>query len=405
MTAPDVGGLFSPRRLAGVTLPNRFVMPGMQRGWCEDGTPDARLADYYRARAEGGVGLIISESVAVDHPSATRSEFFARLTPATLPAWTACVGAVKDAGGHMLLQLWHEGAIREETGLDAWSEHPTLSPSGLAYAGRANGRAATIGEIREIRDAFVRSAALAQAAGADGVEVHGAHGYLLDQFLWHETNRRDDEYGGSRLRDRARLLAEIIIGIRDACGPDFIVSVRISQWKEADFDARIAASPEEFGELLDVIAAAGADAVHASTRRFWQPEWEGSERSLAGWAASLGRLPVITVGSVGLRAAIMERPGEAGALGAGGGGLVSGCPDASVAVDDAGVIESSLRELARRFDAGDFELVAVGRSLIADPDWVRKVESGDLAGVRVYRRDDLGVGQHTGGSIALPTMP
>ncbi|GGA61167.1 hypothetical protein GCM10011490_09190 [Pseudoclavibacter endophyticus] len=298
------------------------------------------------------------------------------------------------------------GAIREESRRDAWSAHPTLSPSGLAYAGRTNGRAATIGEIREIRDAFVRSAVLARAAGADGVEVHSAHGYLLDQFLWHVTNRRDDEYGGPRLRDRARLLTEIVRGIRDACGRDFIVSVRVSQWKEADFGARIAASPQELGEFLDVIATA-ADVVHASTRRFWQPEWEGSELGLAGWATKLGRLPVITVGSVGLRAAIMERAAEEGSgAGPGGGvGFAGVGTDASVAVEEARVIEPSLRELARRFDAGDFELVAVGRSLIADPEWVRKIERGDFAGVRVYRRADLGVAQHAGGSIALPTMP
>ncbi|KAB1649620.1 hypothetical protein F8O04_05080 [Pseudoclavibacter endophyticus] len=149
--APDLGALFTPRRLAGVTLPNRFIMPGMQRGWCENGAPDARLATYYRARAEGGVGLIISESVAVDHPSATRSEFFARLTPSTLPAWKSCVGAVKDAGGHMLLQLWHEGRSARSRGATRGrrirrSVRPvSRTPAGRTAGPRRSARSARFG--------------------------------------------------------------------------------------------------------------------------------------------------------------------------------------------------------------------------------------------------------------------
>lgn len=385
MNPVDVTPLLRPLTLAGMTVPNRFVMPGMQRGWCEDGAPTSRLTEYYRRRVEGGVGLIISESVAVDHPSSTRSELFARLTPATLEAWRACVGAVKDAGGHILLQLWHEGAIRREDPDGPWARHPTLSPSGLAYTGRENGRAATIDEVERIRDAFIRSALLAKAAGADGVEVHGAHGYLLDQFLWPETNRRDDRYGGADIRDRARLLTEIVAGIRDACGPGFLISVRYSQWKEADFSAKIVQSPDELREFVVAVREAGADVLHASTRRFWRQEWDGSDLGLAGWTRRLSNLPVIAVGSVGVATAIMERPDPAG----------------STAEPR---LQEGLRELARRFNDAEFDLVAVGRSLIADPDWVRKVAAGDLAAVRGYRRSDLGVSATTDASIEVPMV-
>jgi len=367
----DTSPLFAPATLAGVTLPNRFVLPGMQRGWCRDGAPDDRLGAYYRRRVEGGVGLVISESVAVDHPSATQNELFARLIPATLDAWKACVGTVKDAGGTMILQLWHEGAIRKEGGQGPWSAHPTLSPSGLAYRERINGRAATTDELAHIRDAFIRSARLARAAGADGVEVHGAHGYLLDQFLWPVTNRRDDGYGGDDIAARVRLPAEIVAGIRDACGPDFLISFRFSQWKEADFAAKVAATPDELAIMTNAIRHAGADLLHASTRRFWEPEWPGSDLNLAGWTRKVSGLPAITVGSIGLSADVMATfMGET--------------------ID--GRVEQSLRELVDRFNRDEFDFVAVGRSLISDPDWIRKIRAGHYGEVRIFSRGDLKLG-------------
>lgn len=364
----DTAPLFTPFKLGPTTLPNRFVLPGMQRGWCANGAPDERLNHYYRRRVKGGVGLIISESVAVDHPSSTQTDFFARLIPATLDAWKSCVGAVKQADGTMLLQLWHEGAIRKVGGEGPWSEHPTLSPSGLAYAGKENGRSASGDELASIRDAFIRSARLAQAAGADGVEVHGAHGYLLDQFLWGVTNRRDDGYGGDDIADRVRFPAEIVAGIRAACGPDFLIAFRFSQWKEADFAARVVPTPDDLAVMTGVLKRAGVDVLHASTRRFWEPEWPGSDLNLAGWAKKVSGLPTITVGSVGLSTDVMSSFfGETA----------------------TGRVEEGLRELVRRFDRHEFDLVAIGRSLISDPDWVQKVRDGDYDAVRIFSKDDL----------------
>ncbi|MEZ5893767.1 MAG: hypothetical protein R3C58_11585 [Parvularculaceae bacterium] len=256
MTGIDSAPLFTPFRIGGVTLPNRFVMPGMQRNWCEGGKPLPILKDYYRRRVEGGVGLVITESLAVDHPSATNSPAFARLNPATADAWGECVRDVKSAGGHILMQLWHEGALRKEGGDGPDANAPTLSPSGLAFPGKANGRAATLEEIIGLRDAFVRSAALAKDIGADGVEIHACHGYLLDLFLWPATNLRRDEYGGP-IENRARLHAEIIKGVRDACGPDFVISIRYSQWKEANYDAKVAETSAELENHAHALARGG----------------------------------------------------------------------------------------------------------------------------------------------------
>jgi len=364
----DLEPLFSPFTLKTIELPNRFVMPGMQRMWCENGRPLPRLAEYYRNRVEGGVGLLITESCAVDHPSATQVPVYAWLNESTLDAWAVCVEAVKSAGGHMLMQLWHEGAIRKEGGDGPYAQYPTLSPSGLAHAAKPNGRAATSEDLHAIREAFVRSAQLAQQLGVDGVEVHAAHGYLLDQFLWAETNRRTDGYGGDDIVQRARFPAEIVAAIRRAVGPEFIISLRFSQWKEVNYHAKVAETPQELATLLGMLRNAGADMFHASARRFWEPTWPDSPLGIAGWTKSLTDAPVIAVGSVGLDTDVMDNFHGKEAKQTG---------------------EPGLRELLRRFNSGEFDLASVGRSLIGDAEWVRKVREGRLSDIRSFTRRDV----------------
>jgi 2,4-dienoyl-CoA reductase-like NADH-dependent reductase (Old Yellow Enzyme family) len=345
--------LFEPLAIKGLQLPNRFVLPAMQRGWCKDGIPDADLAEYYAARVAGGAGLIISEALAIDHPSATGQRVAAQIAPHTLDAWRRIVGRVKDANGNMFLQLFHEGALRPE-GLPG-----TLSPSGLAWEERRNGEAASRAELDAIRDAYVRAASNAKSIGADGVEIHAAHGFLLDQFFWHETNVRDDGLGGPKLGDRIGYPVEVIRAVREEVGPDFVIGWRFSQWKEVDFGAKLFSTPGELQFAINACEDAGVDLFHASTRRFYQPEWPDSDLGLAGWTTRVGRSPVITVGSVGIRDLLFGEPGE---------------PDG---LD----LLASLGELARRFTRGDFALVAVGRGMIADPDWVNKLRNGDVANI------------------------
>ncbi len=358
----SVSPLFTPFTLNRFTLPNRFVMPAMQRGMCKDGAPTGELAAYYRRRAEGGVSLVIGESAAIDHPSSTVQPTSAHINPRTRDAWAHCIDEVHEAGGRMLLQLWHEGALR--------TDGQALSPSGLAHPGKESGRAATQDELAEIRDGFVRSALIAQDAGADGVEVHAAHGYFLDQFLWHGTNVRDDGYGGEDIAHRARFPAEIVAAIRAACGPDFAITLRFSQWKEVDYAARVVRDRGELAVMAALLRDAGLDALHCSNRRFWEPEWDGDNRNLAGWAKSLGGLPTITVGSVGLDLDVMTVFMEAR--------------------DPGPRVAEAISELETRLEAGEFDLVAVGRAVIGDPDFVRKVEARDYSAIRTFRRDDLG---------------
>ena len=376
--------LFEPLQLNGTRLANRFVMPGMQRGWCHEGRPDSRLADYYRERAIGGVGLIITEACAVDHESATQGPYYGRLTRETIDGWRDCVTATHEGGAPMLVQLWHEGAIRRSGGDGPYAQFPTLSPSGLIQPGNANGRAATTAELADIRDAFVRSALLAQEAGADGVEVHGAHGYLLDQFLWAGTNLREDGYGGPDMVDRVRFPAEIVAAIRAATGPDFAISFRMSQWKEIDFTARVAETVDDLRIMIETLTQAGVDLFHVSTRRFFKPEWPDSDLGLAAWVKSMTDAAVCAVGSVGLSSDILQRL-EAG-------------------MDTSSELETSLGELARRFRRGDFDLIAVGRSNISDANWVAKVREGRFDEVRRFNRDDVArPGQDNSANVA-PTF-
>ncbi len=363
MSPLPVGPLFTPFTINSLTLPNRFVMPGMQRQWCDNGVPQPRLADYYRERVEGGVGLIITESCAVDHPSSTEVPFFCRINDATMKPWERCFDAVNRAGGRMFMQLWHEGAVRKDGAAGL-----ILSPSGLVHAGKPNGQAATLADLEAIRDAFVRGALVAREIGAAGVEVHACHGYLLDQFLWAETNRREDGFGGDDIRDRVRFPAEIVRAIRDAVGDRFPISFRFSQWKEVNYNARIVPTPQDLATMLNSLRTAGVDVFHASARYFWIPEWPDSDLGIAGWTKSLTDVPVIAVGSVGLDTDVMDNffGKEAKSTG-----------------------EAGLRELLRRFNNHEFDLISVGRGLIGDAHWVNKLRDGRLSEIRMFTKKDV----------------
>lgn len=358
--------LFTPLQVRGLRLPNRFVMPAMQRGWCVGGTPLPKMAAYYANRARGGAGLIISEACAIDHPASVNQPGAAHIHGPAIEGWRQCVQAVKACGGHMLIQLWHEGGIRKDGAMTGEPMPRSVSPSGLYQAGKPNGVAATATDLQEIKAAYVRAALTAQSLGADGVEIHAAHGYLLDLFLWPQTNVRTDGYGGEDIAARARFPAEVVAAVRASVGEDFVISLRMSQWKEVDFDAQIVRTPEELAILVSTLRRAGVDIFHVSTRRFDTPEWAGSDRSLAGWVRSLTDAAVITVGSVGIKKG-------------------SGDP----LQDEGSTSGEGLYALAKRFSAGEFDLVAVGRCQIGDAAWVNKVRTGRFGDIRVFSRKEV----------------
>lgn len=358
----SVEPLFTPFTSPKLTLKNRIVMAPMTRMRSPGGIPGEDVAAYYRRRAENEVALIITEGTVIDHPAANgypQVPFFH--SDAALAGWQNVVQQVHAAGGKIFPQLWHVGSVRKP---GTPTDIPGYSPSGIAKpGGRVVGHEMTKDDIRAVVKAFADGARDAKAVGFDGIELHGAHGYLIDQFFWEGTNQRSDEYGGSR-SNRLRFALEIVEAVRKAVGDDFPVCLRWSQWKQQEYNARLNQTPEELAGFLLPLSNAGVDIFHCSTRRWWLPEFEGSEHNLAGWTRQITGKPVITVGSVGLDTEFTMS-------------MTTDAPVQQV---------TDLDPLMQRFNAGEFDLVSVGRALLADPAWAVKVRAGRWNDVQVYAR-------------------
>jgi 2,4-dienoyl-CoA reductase-like NADH-dependent reductase (Old Yellow Enzyme family) len=283
-----------------------------------------------------------------------------------LAGWRRVVEAVHRAGGRIIPQLWHQGVMRAP-GTGPHPAAPSCRPSGLwGPSGKRSSIPAdyatrlavptvpmTESDIADVIAAYGRSAAYARDLGFDGIAIHGAHGYLIDNFLWEETNRRSDHWGGDRRR-RSQFAVEVVKAIRTAVGESLPIVFRFSQWKQQDLHARIANSPQELEELLCPIAEAGVDMFDGSVRYFQRAEFEGSVLNLSGWAKKLTGKLALSVGGVGL-----DR------------GMYDSKREGTAAATD------NIELLMRRFNAGEFDLVEVGRSLLNDPLWTRKLRLGE----------------------------
>ena len=349
--------LFRPFSLKSLNLDNRIVMAPMTRTKAPGGIPGAANAAYYRRRAEGGVGLILSEGTVVGRPASRNDPnipFFHG--EEALAGWKGVIDAVHEGGGKMGPQIWHTGATVTQSGWEP--EAPVESPSGLLAPGKPRGVAMSEEDIADAVAAFAEAAADSERLGFDTVEIHGAHGYLIDEFFWPGTNQRDDRYAGASIGERSRFAAEVVSAIRAAVSPDFPVILRVSQWKQQDFEARLATTPKELEQWLAPLVTAGVDIIHASQRRFWEPEFPeiDGEKGLnfAGWAKKVTGAPTISVGSVGL----------------------SGEFIASFAGQSSHA--APLDELVHRMEREEFDLIAVGRALLTDPEWTNKVKAGEL---------------------------
>ena len=370
--------LFEPVRIGSLELANRVVMAPMSRRFAQDGIlPDAS-ADYYARRARENVGLIISECTGVGHPSALRLPSYPSFHGhEALGQWRKVIDAVHAAGGRMMPQIWHAGATKL-VGSVPNPEIPPASPSGLFIPIDGQGsdpeRAGEpLGEsdLADIIAAFGQAAADAMALGFDGVEIHGAHGYLIDQFLWPRMNRRADRWGPAGAEAATAFAAEIVAECRRRTGPDFPLFFRFSQWKQQDFRATLASGPAALEALLRPLVDAGVTLLHTSLRRYWEAAFSSDPMTLAGWTRKLTGLPVCTVGSVGLDQE----------FGKGDGGRKGGVAYGSQPV--------SIDRLAALFERGEFDLVAVGRVLISDHRWATKVREGRFSEHVPYSTADL----------------
>ncbi|MGV9800460.1 oxidoreductase [Mycobacterium sp. NPDC003449] len=341
MSTEQVSDLFSRFTLGALDLPNRLVVAPMSRVSTRgDGIPTGQMAEYYRGFAEGGFGLIITEGIYPIGPAAQGYADQPALTSLEhARGWRAVTEAVHDSGGFIVAQIMHAGALSQHL-------ESTLAPSAVAprgakmpeYGGAGTyptPSQATQEQIAEILAGFADTAALAVDAGFDGIEVHAANGYLLDQFITDYTNTRSDHYGGSPTA-RTRLTAEVLAAILDRIGRRIPVGVRLSQAKVNDSRHRWV-DAHEAEDIYDTIAGAAPTYLHlAGEGRPWTQSGRTADGTPLGeLARRTTGLPVIVNGGLHTR----------------------------------GVIDRVLAE-------GEADLVSLGRPALADPSWPMRIRNG-----------------------------
>ncbi|MGI8780720.1 MAG: NADH:flavin oxidoreductase [Solirubrobacteraceae bacterium] len=375
--------LLAPVTVADVPLANRVVAAPMSRvSTAGDGVPTDNMVEYYADYARGGFGLIVTEGTYTDH---AHSQAYANqpaiVTDGQVRAWARVTDAVHAAGGRIFMQLMHAGAlVQGNRHRDVAVAPSAVQPLGRMLPGYGGDGAyglpceMTVGDIAEAVAGFAAGAARARTAGFDGVEVHGANGYLLDQFLTAYTNRRTDAYGGSAA-DRVRIVVEVLDAVASAAGTDFPVAVRVSQVKVNDLAYRWS-GPDEAEVIFERLGAAGPAYIHvASEGAHWdETSFLAPGVSITGLARRVAEVPVIANG---------------------------GMHDERLA--------------ARLLEQGHADLVALGHGALANPDWPMRLAAQrpfddfdpDLLRPEVtienslaWRRQRVrGAGAHAGGQL------
>lgn len=342
--------LLSPFRLGDLELHTRVAMAPCTRCFCPDFLPTPQVAAYYGRRAADGVGLIISEGTVVCQRGSGYPDVPGIWNAEQVRAWQPVTHAVHEAGGHIACQLWHVGAVGHPV---TTGGHLPESPSGLSPAGPVRrlrgvaGEALTYGSseamsqarILEVVELFGEAAGRALEAGFDAVEIHGAHGYLIDQFINLQWNHRQDEWGGSQ---RCRLAGEIARRVLAEAGPGRVI-FRFSPATGAS--GKTWQRPEEtLPLLLDTLWAEGLRILHASHGVFDAP---CVPAALApGWPEAEGLVPLHAATRAHWRGQLV------------------------------GVGSLSPERANEALEAGAMDVAAFGRPLIANADWVSRVKMG-----------------------------
>ncbi|UOQ91511.1 NADH:flavin oxidoreductase [Halobacillus shinanisalinarum] len=349
--------LFNPIELGSTKLENRIgVAPMTRTSGTSEGLVTDQMVSYYSKFARGGFGLIITEGVYPDNKYS--QGYFNQpgiIDAEQVNAWKRVTDAVHQEGGQIIVQLMHAGALSQGNRFTTGSLGPSsVQPKGEQmnfYGGEGAfplPKEASKKDIEEIVKGFVDASKRAKDAGFDGIEIHGANGYILDQFLTDYTNQRTDEYGGST-ENRVRLSVEVSKAVRETVGQDFTVGIRISQGKVNDFSHKWANKGKDAEIIFSQLGDAGLDYIHVTEYEAWQPafpEGEGTEATdsafgdggptLAGLAKKYGKLLVIANG---------------------------GLHDPEKAKE---IIEN-----------GDADVVTLARGALANRDWVKKVKNNE----------------------------
>lgn len=326
----------------GLSLPNRFALAPMTRTSAEaDGTPSQLMSDHYEAYARGGFGLVITEGVYTD---ALASQGYANqsgiVSRAHVDGWKPIIERVHSAGSKIFVQLMHAGAQFQA---NHYSDQP-LAPSAVAPKGAPLGfygdqtewktsKAMDDQDIEAMKSGFVSAALNAREAGFDGIELHGANGYLLNEFLSTYFNRRDDQYGGS-LENRLRVVVDVVTAVRKAVGADYPVGIRLSQVTVTDPEYQLPEGQDGFQAIVEAVRAAGADFIHTTDGHVNRQNFAHGDKSLADVVADVEGIELIING---------------------------------------GIDETNCQELANRFPQA---LMAVGKKALANPDFVQRLQDG-----------------------------
>ncbi len=377
LSAAQVAPLFEPTNLAGLDVCNRIAMAPMTRRLSpDDRVPSQAVVDYYTRRAEGGVGLIITEGTHVDDRHAPDSENVPGIfTEEQAAGWKRVIDSVHAAKNRfagrsrIAVQLWHTGRHAMDP----------IGPSPIPVQKRDGGYKATPREMTEadmdeVVAIFENAALLSLKAGFDSMEIHGAHGYLLDSFLSPASNQRTDDYGGSfenRMRFPLRVVRAVRKVIDEHAGSDYPLMIRFSQWRMEDYAAYAFHDPDHLERWVLALKDAGIDILHVSTRDATDPgfphlfdtDTEDGRRTLAGWTRKLsGGMPTVAVGRVTV----------------------------SASMDEGAAVETTDPAPAAKLIArGEADMIAVGRALIANPNWCDIVRDGRWTELVPYTRDML----------------
>ncbi|GAK14615.1 NADH:flavin oxidoreductase [Geomicrobium sp. JCM 19039] len=337
----DTSKMLSTYTLGHLELSNRAVLSPMTRTSAESsGKATAEMARYYARFAKGGFGLVITEGIYFNYEN---SRSYANqpgiADDEQAKSWKPVVEAVHHEEGKVIAQLMHGGALVQH------EDFVSIAPSAVAPVGEmlaehggsgkfSTPRKMTNDEIQYVIDSFALAAVRAKEVGFDGVEVHGANGYLLDQFVTDYTNQRTDEYGGSTEK-RIRLIVKVLHAIRAAVGLDYVVGVRISQGKVNDFHHKWAGGEKDAEIIFEQIAQAFPTYIHTTEYKAFAPAFSDSQHTLAALAKRYSKLPVIANGKLG-------EPKKAESL----------------------------------LENGEADMIAIGKEALVNADWVHKVKEG-----------------------------
>jgi 2,4-dienoyl-CoA reductase-like NADH-dependent reductase (Old Yellow Enzyme family) len=348
--------LFDSVSLSELTLDNRVGLAPMTRvSATADGRATERMAQYYSKFADGGFGFLVTEGVYTD--DAYSKGYLNQpglVTAEHVDAWTTVTDAVHDAGAPIFAQLMHCGA--QNQGMPPSEPQETIAPSAVqpkgekseAYGGSGpypTPEQATHDDLETAREGFVAAAENAAEAGFDGVEIHGANGYFLNEFLSTRMNQRDDEYGGGPAA-RVRYPADVVSAVADAVPEEFVVGIRISQTMVTDTDHQWEEGEEAAAVFFEELSAAGAEYIHTTEPDATVPSFGDDGPSLAAAAVEHVTDDTVVIANGGL-----------------------GTPEAA---------RSALEDGA--------DLLTLATGALANPDWPTRVAEGEELAEFDYRK-------------------